>query len=167
MAVEQNTGVVSIPKQVECIKALLAHGADIHAKQVLEFSGYTIRGFSGTVGVTAFDKVVLEASLAVRHPDCFKHRDDNRARLFPTLLRGGAEYAHFGESILSGHTNLDGMSIFELHPYLKKVNDAGSFKAYEQLHLKRLVALLETKLPQIPKDVLSHVAYFWAHVGDY
>ena len=55
----------------------------------------------------------------------------------------------------------------ELHPYLKKVNDAGSFKAYEQLHLKRLVALLETKLPQIPKDVLSHVAYFWAHVGDY
>ena len=52
-------------------------------------------------------------------------------------------------------------------PYLKKVNDAGSFKAYEQLHLKRLVALLETKLPQIPKDVHSHVAYFWAHVGDY
>ena len=47
------------------------------------------------------------------------------------------------------------------------MNDAGSFKAYEQLHLKRLVALLENKLPQIPKDVLSHVAYFWAHVGDY
>ena len=63
---------------------------------------------------------------------------------------------------------MDGMSIFELHPYLKKVNDAGSFKAYEQLHLKRLVALLETKLlPQIPKDVLSHVVSFWAHVGDY
>ena len=40
-------------------------------------------------------------------------------------------------------------------------------KAYEQLHLKRIVALLETKFPQIPRDVLSHVAYFWAHVGDY
>ena len=52
-------------------------------------------------------------------------------------------------------------------PSIKKVNDAGSFKAYEQLHLKRLVALLETKLPQIPRDILSHVAQFWAHVGDY
>ena len=105
--------------------------------------------------------------LRSEHATPHAYFDDNRARLFPTLLRGGAEYAHFDESILSGHTNLDGMSIFELHPYLKKVNDAGSFKAHEQLHLKRFVALLETKLPQIPKDVLSHVAYFWAHVGDY
>ena len=52
-------------------------------------------------------------------------------------------------------------------PSIKKVNDAGSFKAYEQLHLKRLVAMLVHKFPQLPAAVHPNIVRHWAHVGDY
>ena len=55
----------------------------------------------------------------------------------------------------------------ERYPYLRKVRDAGGIEAYEKAHLKRLVAMLVHKFPQLPAAVHPNIVRHWAHVGDY
>ena len=50
---------------------------------------------------------------------------------------------------------------------LRKVRAAGGIKAYEKAHLKRLVAMLVHKFPQLPAAVHPRIVMHWAHVGDY
>ena len=52
-------------------------------------------------------------------------------------------------------------------PYLQKVLAAGSFANYAKAHRARLLAILAPKFPQLPKEMVSVVIGFWAHVGFY
>ena len=52
-------------------------------------------------------------------------------------------------------------------PYLQKVLSAGSFTNYAKAHRASLLAILAPKFPQLPKDMVSVVIDFWAHVGFY
>ena len=52
-------------------------------------------------------------------------------------------------------------------PYLQKVLSAGSFANYAKAHRARLLAILAPKFPQLPKEMVSVVIDFWAHVGFY
>ena len=74
-------------------------------------------------------------------------RGDNR-RMWPLFLRAGAE-------IPPGHN----------HPYLVRVRRAGGFKKYEQAHLARLTAILET--PLLPPELVRKILEFWLHAGYY
>ena len=73
------------------------------------------------------------------------------------MLRAGATCTQ--------HT--DGIAALERFPYFRKVRAAGGIKAYEKAHLKRLVAMLVHKFPQLPAAVHPNIARHWAHVGDY
>ena len=53
------------------------------------------------------------------------------------------------------------------HPYLQKVLAAGSFANYAKAHRARLLAILAPKFPHLPKEMVSVVIDFWAHVGFY
>ena len=72
---------------------------------------------------------------------------------FPTFLRAGA--------------SCPGNPILESYSYFRKVRAAGGIKAYEKAHLKRLVAMLVRKFPQLPAAVHPNIVRHWAHVGDY
>ena len=48
-------------------------------------------------------------------------------------------------------------------PYFIKVHAAGGIKAYEKAHLKRLVAMLVHKFPQLPAAVHPNIVRHWAH----
>ena len=77
-----------------------------------------------------------------------------RPRLLPNLLRAGASFAGAHEP-------------WKSYSYFIKVRNAGGIKAYEKAHLKRLVAMLVHKFPQLPAAVHPRIVMHWAHVGDY
>ena len=74
-------------------------------------------------------------------------RGDNR-RMWPLFLRAGAE-------IPTDNTD----------PYIVRVRNAGGFKRYEQAHLARLTAILET--PLLPPELVRKILEFWLHAGYY
>ena len=51
--------------------------------------------------------------------------------------------------------------------YVQKIQKAGGIRPYEALVKKSLTAMLEPKLPQIPKEIIPTIVEFWAHAGDY
>ena len=77
----------------------------------------------------------------------------HRRWFFPIFLRAGA--------------SCPGNPILESYSYFRKVRAAGGIKAYEKAHLKRLVAMLVHKFPQLPAAVHPNIVRHWAHVGDY
>ena len=113
----------------ECVRLLIAGGADVHAKRLNDYHGVS--------APTPFDDALYY----------------NRRWLFPIFLRAGASCA----------VN----PYVERYPYFRKVRDAGGIKAYEKAHLKRLVAMLVHKFPQLPAAVHPNIVRHWAHVGDY
>jgi hypothetical protein len=52
-------------------------------------------------------------------------------------------------------------------PYLAKVLAAGSYKAYEKAHLKRLVDMFLPKFPDLPAEIIPNIVRHWGHVGYY
>ena len=52
-----------------------------------------------------------------------------------------------------------------MHPYLLKIDAAGSYANYERAHLKRLTAIFYPKLPCLPEEIVALVVGFWADVG--
>ena len=74
-------------------------------------------------------------------------RGDNR-RMWPLFLRAGAD-------IPTNNTD----------PYIVRVRNAGGFKRYEQAHLARITAILET--PMLPPELVRKILEFWLHAGYY
>ena len=69
-------------------------------------------------------------------------------RAWPLLLRAGAE-----------------IPTDETDPYIVRVRNAGGFKRYEQAHLARITAILET--PLLPPELVRKILEFWLHAGYY
>ena len=69
-------------------------------------------------------------------------------RAYPLFLRAGAEFRN-------AHHN----------PYTLRVQRAGGFKRYEQAHLARITAILET--PLLPPELVRKILEFWLHAGYY
>ena len=74
-------------------------------------------------------------------------RGDNR-RMWPLFLRAGAD-------IPTNNTD----------QYIERVRNAGGFKKYEQAHLARITAILET--PLLPPELVRKILEFWLHAGYY
>ena len=70
-------------------------------------------------------------------------------RMWPLLLRAG------------GQSNKNHGPIC----YIARVRRAGGFKKYEQAHLARLTAILET--PLLPPELVRKILEFWLHAGYY
>ena len=70
-------------------------------------------------------------------------------RMWPLLLRAGAEFNKNHGPVC----------------YFVRVKSAGGFKKYEQAHLARLTAILET--PLLPPELVRKILEFWLHAGYY
>ena len=54
------------------------------------------------------------------------------------------------------------------YEYLRTIEEAGGFKAYEKAHTRALAATLAKKFPaHIPEEIFPRVVAFWAHAGFY
>ena len=110
---------VSDKRATDCVDVLLARGASVNARD--------------RHGRTPFD-------MALPH---------NRRRVWPLLLRAGAE-------IPTDNTD----------PYIVRVTNAGGWKKYAHQHLAR-VTLILAPTPLLPPELVRKVLEYWLHAGYY
>ena len=80
----------------------------------------------------------------------------NHRRVWPLLLRAGAPIPP---------QDYNGQYYWNSQPYIKRIKRAGGIKKYEQAHLARLTAILET--PLLPPELVRKILEFWLHAGYY
>ena len=152
---------------VEVVRTLLRLGANANVYADTEYTDSPDR----LIFVTPLDLAII----------C------HRRRMYPLLLRAGArltreELDRFGESHFDARGNLHSQwseppftpdRADADSPYLAKVLAApaspglaaGSYKAYENAHRQRLVAIFAPKFPHLPADMLGRVLEFVFDVG--
>ena len=84
---------------------------------------------------------------------------DGDHRLWPVLLRGGAILPpRYHTLYLSNRT----------HPYLQKIDAAGSWTAYEKAHRTKLLATFVPKFTHLlPPELVPLILEFSFHIGFY
>ena len=86
-----------------------------------------------------------------------------RRRIWPVLLRAGA--------IVPTGENDDrppNYNTHRAHPYLRKLDAAGGFKAYEKAHRTKLLATFTPKFTHlVPPELVPIIVEFSFHVGFY
>ena len=139
---------------IEIMSLLVEAGVNVNARNnqdstPLRFAAYGDRRALESV------ELLLEAGAAVNVRcengstpfDIALRRRDNR-RMWPLFLRAGAE-----------------IPVPNTDPYIVRVRNAGGFKKYEQAHLARITAILET--PLLPPELVRKILEFWLHAGYY
>ena len=91
--------------------------------------------------------------------DCGDHR------LWSILFRGGAMIPtddDYARDVLEDYTR------HRAHPYLRKIETAGGWKAYEKAHRTKLLATFVPKFTHlVPKELVPLIVEFSFHVGFY
>jgi len=86
-----------------------------------------------------------------------------RRRIWPVLLRAGA--------IVPTGENDDrppDYNTHRAHPYLRKIDAAGGFKAYEKAHLTQLLVIFAPKFTHlVPPELVARFLEFSFHLGFY
>ena len=125
---------------IACVKLLIAAGADVNAA----------------------DGVQEPLMVAMRYTSAADNHGPICRRIVRVLLQAGAIISDVQLGWLQR-----GTSQYDLmHPYLKKIVNAGGIKAYAKAHRARLVAVFVPKL-RLPADVVPLVVDYGFHVGFY
>ena len=86
-------------------------------------------------------------------------------RLWSILFRGGATIPtddDYVRDVLEDYTR------HRAHPYLRKIETAGGWKAYEKAHRTKLLATFVPKFTHlVPKELVPLIVEFSFHVGFY
>ena len=86
-------------------------------------------------------------------------------RLWSILFRGGATIPtddDYAADVLEDYTR------HRAHPYLRKIETAGGWKAYEKAHRTKLLATFVPKFTHlVPKELVPLIVEFSFHVGFY
>jgi len=160
-------------KRADCVSMLLQWGADPNANKDNN-AAVTVLHLASYYGVLDCVRMLLEggaavnARLAAREAppaikpwlpiDYARFGSTNlktRRAVYALLLRAGSELP----------TELSERSRRE-DPYLSRIMDAGSFKAYERAHLAALAKTLSPKLA-LPPGLVRTVVEFYLHAGFY
>ena len=98
----------------------------------------------------------------LEHAIWLQHR-----RLWPLLFRLGSPHPRHWQAMPSRHAKpcYGTTETRRMHPYLRKIDAAGSYANYERAHLKRLTAIFSPKLTCLPEEIVALVVGFWADVG--
>ena len=86
-------------------------------------------------------------------------------RLWPLFLQAGADVPSFWKGFMETSSSPEEAQRYE---YLRTIEAAGGFKAYEKAHTRALAATLAKKFPaHIPEEIFPRIVAFWAHAGFY
>jgi len=84
-----------------------------------------------------------------------------RRRIWPVLLRAGAILPAVEVRTTSYNTH-------RTHPYLRKLDAAGGWKAYEKAHRTRLLAIFAPKFTRlVPPELVARIVEYSFHIGFY
>ena len=164
---------------LDIVKMLLSAGADVNVlcssrmDQGFQSSALTMAAFSYTRVDPRDTDAIVEALLragADASPPLWHGRTimdfsigHGRRRIWPVLLRAGA--------IVPTGENDDrppNYNTHRAHPYLRKLDAAGGFKAYEKAHLTQLLAIFVPKFTHlVPPELVARFLEFSFHLGFY
>ena len=164
---------------LDIVKMLLSAGADVNVlcssrmDQGFQSSALTMAAFSYTRVDPRDTDAIVEALLragADASPPLWHGRTimdfsigHGRRRIWPVLLRAGA--------IVPTGENDDrppNYNTHRAHPYLRKLDAAGGFKAYEKAHRARLLATFTPKFTHlVPEELVPLIVEFSFHIGFY
>ena len=89
-------------------------------------------------------------------------------RMWPLFLRAGAEIPNSWKRMQDHYEERGNLALAQRYEYLRTIEAAGGFKAYEKAHTRALAATLAKKFPaHIPEEIFPRVVAFWAHAGFY
>ena len=164
---------------LDIVKMLLSAGADVHVLSTLRdgfrSSALTMSAFSYTYmrgdprDTDAIVAALLKAG-ADANPAAFRQGTvmdfaiaHGRRRIWPLLLRTGAILGPVEKSIRP--SNYD---THRTHPYLRKLDAAGGFKAHEKAHRATLQAIFAPKFTHlVPPELVARFLEFSFHLGFY
>jgi len=164
---------------LDIVKMLLSAGADVNVlcssrmDQGFQSSALTMAAFSYTRVDPRDTDAIVEALLragADASPPLWHGRTimdfsigHGRRRIWPVLLRAGA-IVPTGEN----DNRPPNYNTHRAHPYLRKLDAAGGFKAYEKAHLTQLLAIFVPKFTHlVPPELVPLIVEFSFHVGFY
>ena len=148
----------------EFVRLFLSAGADPNV-QLNPRTGNTIlhqacRSGGNRAATYEIVRLLLAAGANHRHPfiDALTGGDH---RLWPLFLQAGANPKYW--KIMK-----DGYEEPQRYEYLRTIEEAGGFKAYEKAHARALAATLAKKFPaRIPEEIFPRIVAYWAHTGFY
>ena len=89
-------------------------------------------------------------------------------RLWPLFLQAGAEIPNSWKRMQAYNEEQGDTLVAQRYEYLRMIEAAGGFKAYEKAHTRALASMLATKFTaHIPEEIFPRVVAFWAHPGFY
>ena len=89
-------------------------------------------------------------------------------RLWPLFLRAGAEIPNSWKRMQAYNEEQGDTLVAQRYEYLRTIEAAGGFKAYEKAHTRALASMLATNFTaHIPEEIFPRVVAFWAHTGFY
>ena len=164
---------------LDIVKMLLSAGADVNVlcssrmDQGFQSSALTMAAFSYTRVDPRDTDAIVEALLragADASPPLWHGRTimdfsigHGRRRIWPVLLRAGA--------IVPTGENDDrppNYNTHRAHPYLRKLDAAGGFKAYEKAHRAKLLATFAPKFTHlVPPELVARIVEYSFHIGFY
>ena len=88
--------------------------------------------------------------------------------MWPLFLRAGAEIPNSWKRMQDHYEERGNLALAQRYEYLRTIEAAGGFKAYEKAHTRALASMLATKFTaHIPEEIFPRVVAFWAHAGFY
>ena len=164
---------------LDIVKMLLSAGADVNVlcssrmDQGFQSSALTMAAFSYTRVDPRDTDAIVEALLragADASPPLWHGRTimdfsigHGRRRIWPVLLRAGA-IVPTGEN----DNRPPNYNTHRAHPYLRKLDAAGGFKAHEKAHRATLQAIFAPKFTHlVPPELVARIIEFSFHVGFY
>ena len=98
----------------------------------------------------------------------FDFYPDGYHRLWPLFLRAGAEIPNSWKRMQAYNEEQGDTLVAQRYEYLRTIEAAGGFKAYEKAHTRALASMLATNFTaHIPEEIFPRVVAFWAHTGFY
>ena len=89
-------------------------------------------------------------------------------RLWPLFLQAGAEIPNSWKRMQAYNEEQGDTLVAQRYEYLRMIEAAGGFKAYEKAHTRALASMLATNFTaHIPEEIFPRVVAFWAHTGFY
>ena len=140
------------PSYQAVIALLIKSGADVNAT----YFGGSVLETAAVSGVAATVKKLITAGAVGLDRALVRAVAKGNQRNCAPLLRAGAALPVIVQPSAYQRTACD---------YIENIRAAGGYKAYENAHRQRLVAIFAPKFPHLPADMLGRVLEFVFDVG--
>ena len=149
------------PAYTAVIAALVEAGADVN---FTDEHGSSVLARAAASAPAATVKCLISAGAVDLDQALVKAIENGKQRNCAPLLRAGAAIPAEITQSTSVPRRIRG-DFADTLAYVERIRAAGNYKAYENAHRQRLVAMFAPKFPHLPADMLGRVLEFVFDVG--